>query len=533
MIAAAPLNAEQSDSQYVLAGTVVNARTGEPIQRALVELTSFHAASLEGRRTDGVRAAQISTFTDAAGAFRFPSLAPGNYRLAARKPQFVEVADDSGEQSMITLDKSRESLRVRLAPLGVIAGKVVDQDGEPVRGVNIVAMTRTVQDGMRLNRFSRSVSTDDRGLYRLWNLTPGKYYVKAAGRTNSTSVITGGLGTTIATPEGFAPVYAGGAHSIENAEPIVIEPGSEAQADFKIAMEPAYNIRGTLTNFITDKTVTFELFSGNEEVSAGRSTLDGSTGRFEIHNVIPGAYTVRATQLGKSRGEAPVTVIGSDVTGVTLSLSSGVDVVMTLSGGARGKTVRVPNPDGGDYEIPTPDPGCQASLISTDLRSAQHYRANPPANPVFHDVLPGKYRLSLACFGGYIASVTSGATDLLANPIIMIQGGIVPPPIEISLKGGGGVLTLTVTLEHPPKQVWALVMPQSTGAGPQVQPAGGGGELQTVFMNLAPGDYTVYAFSTDEIEFRNPQFLQTLTGGASVKIEDGGQQQLTLKSLVR
>ena len=299
-------------------------------------------------------------------------------------------------------------------------------------------------------------------------------------------------------------------------------------------MEPAYNIRGTLANFITDKTVTFELFNGDEEVSAGRSSLDGSTGRFEIHGVIPGAYTVRATQLGKSRGEAPVNVTGDDVTGLALSLSGGVDVLMTLSGGARAKTVRVPNPDGGDFDMPTPDPGCQASLTSNDLRSVQTYHANPPRDAIFHDVLPGQYRLSLNCFGGYIASVVSGTVDLLANPTLRIQGGVPPAAVEVSLKDGGGALALTVTVDHAPAQIWALLIPQSaSSAGPEVQPAWEANGFHAQFMNLAPGDYMVYAFSTEEIEFRNPQFLQTLIGGASVKIEDGGQQQITLKSLVR
>lgn len=437
MLATSLVGAEQADSNYVLAGTVVNARTGEPIARALVELTQF-PDQLSGQQAALAPPAQSATFTDAAGAFRFSGLKAGRYQLSTRKPQFVEVRDDTAREPFFTLDKPHEDVRLSLSPLGVIEGKVVDQDGEPVRGVNIVAVTRAVQDGTRVSRFSRSVSTDDRGLYRLWNLAPGKYYVKAAGRTSSTYVLAGSLGTTTTSSEGFAPVYVGGSHSIETADPVTLEPGAEAQADLKITMEPAYNIRGTLTNFTTDKTVTFELFSGNEEVSAGRSSLDGSTGRFEIHNVIPGAYTVRATQLGTRRGEALVSVTGSDVTALALALSEGVDVPITLSGGTQAKTVRVPNPDGGDFDMPVPDPGCQASLTSNDLRSAQNYHANPPGVAIFRGVLPGQYRLTLNCFGGYIVSATSGTADLLANPTLRISGGVAPAPIEVSLKDGRG-----------------------------------------------------------------------------------------------
>jgi hypothetical protein len=525
--------AEQPDSGYVLAGTVVNSSTGEPVARALVELRSFPNPAT-ARVGAPAQPTSLGTFSDAAGTFRFSGLSSANYRISVRKPEFLEVRDDTNSQQFFALDKSREDVRLRLSPLGVIEGKVVDQDGQPVRGVNIVAVTRPVQDGKRVSKFSRSVSTDDRGIYRLWNLAPAKYYVKAAGRTSVTSLYIGGLGPNIGVSEGFAPVYFGGAHSVETAQAVTLEPGSQAQADLRITMEPAFSIHGTLTNFVTDKTVAFELFSGDEEVSSGRTSLDGSTGRFEIHDVIPGAYTLRATQLGKSRGELPVSVSDGDVNGLALILSGSVDLKIAVAAGASAKPVRVRGDDGSDFELPTPQPGCQGTLSPIDLRSALTYHANPPGDAIFHDVLPGQYRLAIHCYGGYVGSVTSGSADLLANPTLRIQGGVAPAPIEVSLKEGGGILTVTVALDHPPEQMWVLLAPQSNAsAGPQLQTVQGGGKFPSRFMNLVPGDYTVYAFSTDEVEFRDPQFLQSLSGGASVKIEGDGEKQVTITSVVR
>ncbi len=65
----------------------------------------------------------------------------------------MEVHDQTADVQFFTLENSREGVRLRLSPLGVIEGKVVDQDGEPVGGVNIVAVTRAVQDGRRVERF--------------------------------------------------------------------------------------------------------------------------------------------------------------------------------------------------------------------------------------------------------------------------------------------------------------------------------------------------------------------------------------------
>ena len=527
----AVLCGQSPEAAYTIAGTVINVRTGQPISRALVELIAFPDPAAV--RQDHLEApAPAATFSDAGGAFKFPGLAPGRYQISARKPEFTPLQEEAAPR-FFTLDKSREDLQLRLSPLGVIEGKVVDQDGEPVRGVNIIAVTRPIVDGRRLSRFSRSVSTDDRGLYRLWNLAPESYYIKASGRSNATSLYIGNLGPDTSSSQGFAPVYFGGGPALDSAQPIALEAGGDVHADLRINMQPAFNIRGSLTGYATDKTVSFELFSGDEDVAAGRTSLDGSTGRFVIHDVIPGAYTLRATQLRQSRGEVPVSVAGADLSGVALALARGVDVPVTIPGSAAPTPApaAIPNDNDIDHE---PQPGCMATLTSTDLRSLQTYRANAPANPVFHDVLPGAYRLSLQCFGGYVSSVTSGTTDLLANPVLTIEGGAAPAPIEVSMKRGGANLTVTATLDSPPPKLWVLLVPLSgASAGTELRQVLPTAPRQAQFENLAPGQYSVYLVSTNEIEFRNPAFLQTLSAGAGVSIQEGGDQQVTLTSLAR
>ena len=49
------------------------------------------------------------------------------------------------------------------------------------------------------------------------------------------------------------------------------------------------------------------------------------------------------------------------------------------------------------------------------------------------------------------------------------------------------------------------------------------------FSNLTPGDYTIYTFPKfEDVEFRNPAFLGTLSGGTRVHIEDGKIAELTI-----
>ena len=100
----------QTQDGLSVAGTVVNFHTGEPLKRALVVV-----------RNQGLFTA--STFTDSGGSFAFHGLVAGEHVVRAQKPMTSSVSD----------------LKIELALLGVITGKIVDQYGEPMRHVDVVA----------------------------------------------------------------------------------------------------------------------------------------------------------------------------------------------------------------------------------------------------------------------------------------------------------------------------------------------------------------------------------------------------------
>jgi hypothetical protein len=155
------------------------------------------------------------------------------------------------------------------------------------------------------------------------------------------------------------------------------------------------------------------------------------------------------------------------------------------------------------------------------------------------DVLPGEYLVTLQCFGGYASSATAGGIDLLTNPRLMVQPGVAPPRIEIMLMKGGGTLKGKLELDPPPAHPAILLVPAfSASTGPIMQRLvsmpDSKDEMRFQISSLAPGDYTVYAFSQpDQVEFRNPMFLQSLSGGTHVKIDPSGEQDVTLTSVVK
>src|SRR5262249_14945663 len=117
-------SASLPSGQYKIQGTVVNAVTGHPIARALVELY------LEGRR---------AMLTGAEGEFVFDKLPEEGAMISARRPGFLM------KNTMV--DVRAGKIVVKLVPECVISGTVVDSEGEPIENATIEAFVSRINDG--------------------------------------------------------------------------------------------------------------------------------------------------------------------------------------------------------------------------------------------------------------------------------------------------------------------------------------------------------------------------------------------------
>ena len=79
------------------------------------------------------------------------------------------------------------AIELRITRASAIAGKVVDEQGEPVEGALVAALRyRNTGGGPQLSA-SRSAPTDDLGNYRLFGLEPGRYYLRVTRSTTVTA----------------------------------------------------------------------------------------------------------------------------------------------------------------------------------------------------------------------------------------------------------------------------------------------------------------------------------------------------------
>jgi hypothetical protein len=463
--------------------------------------------------------------TDAAGRFSADAMPEGTFNITAEKPGYV--THRSAGAGDVTVGPSREGVAIALSPLGVITGRVTDGDGEPVPFASVRAVQGELNDGSRVYRQVRSESTDDQGRYRLWNITPGEYYIATAGRTGGThATVALALGAGSGGPPAFAPVYFPNATDRASATPIVIGPGQEFTADLRVRMENSYRIRGTLRGAVPYQAVKVELLRGANDLNATWALVNSATGRFEVREVVPGSYLLRATQgegtKQQVRGEIPVQVSRADISGVMVELVPGVKV----SG-----VVHVPAASG--PESPLGARGRRRGTATVQMEPLDEEQGEEPMEAsadaqgqfAIEGVAAGRYRLRVTPFGGYVASAVSGTRDLLHGELV-VGAGAAPEPIEVNVRNDGG--SVTVTTEG--NQGALLLAPVEGGEARRGQAM----LPNFQFINLAPGDYRLFLVKDiEELEFRNPDVLRSLRGGVTVRVTAGGTEAVVVKEMAQ
>src|ERR1700681_4247353 len=172
-----------SDSQQKkihLEGTIFSLN-GEVIRKATVRLQGTIAQP-------GQLPTNYSESTDNEGKLVFEDVAACRYTLSAEKARFgttrygARSNTSPGTQLNLAAGMELKSLTVKMAPQGVVAGKVLDQDGDPVASAQVQVMRFAYQRGRKQLLPGGGGQSNDLGEYRIGNLAPGRYYISASDR---------------------------------------------------------------------------------------------------------------------------------------------------------------------------------------------------------------------------------------------------------------------------------------------------------------------------------------------------------------
>jgi hypothetical protein len=513
--------AQDPNAACTIEGQVVNALTGEPLAKARVKLREIR---------QGGHVYSIST--DSGGAFVLRSVTAATYYLSAEHNGYLVGLYGSrrvvGAGTPLALKPGQEmrELVIRLTPQGVIMGRILDEDGEPVARVEIHVMQFNYVAGRRQLGNVNSASTNDLGEYRIFALQPGRYYLNAtylAGPDAANGDLKG--------EEAYAPTYYPGTYDPASAGALEIAGGTQLRGiDMMLARTRTVRVRGRVSGAVSPgpgRYIGVSLAHNNspdQDVVRNGTTVFDPQGNFELRGVTPGSYIITAQAIDEGRrfrAQMPMEVGNSNIDNVSLALAPGVDLTgqITVEGTANvrlaGLMVVLSGPEGTGG-------GARGMVREKGVLT-------------FQGVLPDHYQLHIANLpeNVYIKSIRLGTEDALDSGLNLTRGAA--GPIEVLLSSNGGQIDGTVLNAQQQPAVGATValVPESRFR-----------EQMRLFKEvvtdstghfsvkgIAPGDYKLFAW--EEVEagaYEDPDFLKTFEKlGESFSIHEGSKENAQLK----
>ncbi len=336
-------------------GRVISTESGNPLRRARVQLS---VSAGQSPRT------QLA-YTDPDGHFEFRQLPAGRYNITASRTGYVALSFgqtqpfEAGQPLELAAGEQAEHVDFALPRGGVITGRITEETGDPLPGVQVNVQRYAYQpDGERhLVRVGGFVVTDDLGQFRAYGLMPGSYVVSAtpgrlgAGgasliptllsmRANGASPGSATAGDpAIDSIQTYITTYFPGTRNLGEAQPITVQLNEQATASFPVLMGRLAQISGVVRSsqgqtppsaFVVLSASTY-----NSTMNFG-GPITGGEGSFTIARVPPGEYTLSARVGGPDgwmRSSAPsadeefasipVTIDGQDLSGIEIVTARG------------------------------------------------------------------------------------------------------------------------------------------------------------------------------------------------------------------
>lgn len=291
--------------------------------------------------------------TDADGRYRFTNLAAGTYRVNILSPGYIIFGTSdlvrNGQQVMLKDGEAVERIDFTLTRGGVITGKVVNSNNRPVIGEGVTLMT--IDDAGQQTPFNPpngggGMRTDDRGVYRVYGLPPGKYLV-SAGQGDGRG---GGPGF-MAASRSYLRTYHPEVTDVTQATPITVEAGKEVtEVDIRLVSLETFAAAGRVVDATTGNPVVGVLIGhssvrgggrgGQMQAPGGPGSTDGTSGEegvFRIEGLARGRYSVYVAQDSQNPATSeyysePATfeIATTDVTGLEIKLQRGASVTGTV-----------------------------------------------------------------------------------------------------------------------------------------------------------------------------------------------------------
>lgn len=540
---------------------IVLSLNGEAVRKATVRL---QGSALQ----PGQPPSTYSETTDNEGKFVFEDVPAGRYTLSSEKPGFVTTRygarSNTSPGTQLTLAEGTEmkNLSIKMTPQGVIAGKVLDQDGDPVATAQIQVMRSAYLRGRKQLQQAGGASTNDLGEYRVGNLSPGRYYLSASDRRGALIVTPDRPGRPNTSQEGNITTFYPNGTDAASGVPVDVAAGGEMRGvDIRLRKAKVYTVRGKAVDASGVPSQALVAFTKKDESGGLAGVLNGGggltqlrpDGTFEFRGIVPGPYVLQVLQGASVNGNPPasltgrveVTVADANIDNLILPMGPGPEITgtVTLEGGdiatllkpaqnATGNTASA-----GNVPIPFP-PRFMLNLIDTvggASISTPNAQVKDDGTFRFNAVGTSKYLLNAVILpqGTYLKSARYGGQDVTHAPMDTTAGSGGTLELVLSSKAAD----LAGSVQNEKGESLAGVIVTMWPKTPDGTPTGGARQASTdqnggyKFQGLAPGDYYVAAW--EELEpglATSTDFLVNFSGDASaIKLSEGGHESRDIK----
>lgn len=487
---------------YRIAGRVLDAITGQPLQRVTVSVL-----------TDEYSHMVATIATDAEGIFSLDHIPQGKYPLsAARRGYRTSFYDehDSYNSAIVTgPDQDTSHLIFHLAPAAILRGVVTDEGGDPVEGARVMLFRRptSATAGGRMEQAGMSDS-DDTGAYEFNNLQPGDYEiaVKADPWYAQHDSRLGPGGEQSPLDVAYPITYYDSTIDEGSATALTLTAGSREEANINLHAVPAIHIRIPVTHsggagqtYLTADQKIFGNIVNSERMQAG----DASQQYVEFTGIAPGAYDLEY-------GDPPHRITVNAAANLDVNPNSGTP---TLSVG--GKLVMAgggPVAEGVNLSLTNPEEGLQPSQT---FAGGDQFE--------FKSVLPGTWTVGATNGKGTLAVVaTSSGGVVTAGDKIVVRDRPVSVTVTLSAaqahiqgfarvngKGFSGALILLVPKDPG---LWPTLM--------RIDQSDSDGSFN--LRDVATGQYTVIAIQDGwKLDYQNREVIAPyLRSGVQVTVND-------------
>lgn len=446
------------------------------------------------------------TQTDSQGSFEFDEVASGRYLLAVERTGYLNSLYQGPKGPVLTIKSGQTmtGVAMKMTPQSIIAGRVVDDEGEPLPGASVSVGSYSPPEGCRTCVLPGAAGTTDAdGTFSIGELVPGRYVVSVAVPPKLAQARKASSSET--RQEVYVTTYYPDATDRAASTPIELTAGGQARGlEIKLQKAAVYKVSGRVVKASTGEAVGIDTLSlirqgnGPPGLSA-RSVGVGAGGEFSFDAVLPGDYFLEAKSSTNTDdtpalvGWQPIAVGDADLDRVLVEMKPALElsgkIVVEGQPPSAWPQITLTPIDGLNY-LDSPMVGSDGRFHLTGLEPESYQltvgRMPPPL--YLKSIRLNGRRIDPVFIGPAVNGTVNGILDVASSP---------GASLEIVLSQGTLSLSGVVTDSDGPVGPGIFVLASSETLPLQITGTDDMGRF--LFKGLPPGQYSLVAMDLPAI----------------------------------